>query len=169
MDPQGNAQHDDYIVQWQERSWIYEGVITTLTDEVKAMIAPWHETIALDGIVLLFVLIQEYASMMNKALIIAYDELCEENLKLSKFGNNIKKMTNHIRGSSWLIQACSEQVSRQTFIIIFEQLTAYRNPDFQRMFGAFYEQWRNRAGKGYELTLNQLLAKADSEYTHLIH
>ena len=59
MDPQGNAQHDDYIAQWQERSWICEGVITTLTDEVKATIAPWRETIALDGIVLLFVLIQE--------------------------------------------------------------------------------------------------------------
>ena len=131
MDPQGNAQHDDYIVQWQERSWIYEGVITTLTDEVKATIAPWRETIALDGIVLLFVLIQEYASMTNEALIIAYEELREENLKLSKFGNDVKKMTNHIRGSSRLIQACGEQVSRQTFIIIFEQLTAYRNPDFQ--------------------------------------
>ena len=96
MDPQGNAQHDDYIVQWQERSWIYEGVITTLTDEVKAMIAPWRETIVLDGIVLLFVLIQEYASMTNEALIIAYDELREENLKVCKFGNNVKKMMNHI-------------------------------------------------------------------------
>jgi len=169
MDPQGRAQHDDYIAQWQEWSWIYEGVITTLTDEVKATIAPWRETIVLDRIVLLFVLIQEYASMMNEALIIAYEELREENLKLSKFGNDVKKMTNHIRGSSRLIQACGEQVSRQTFIIIFKQLTAYRNPDFQWMFGAFYEQWRNRAGEGYELTLNQLLTKADSKYTHLVH
>ena len=49
FDAQGNAKHDDYITQWQERSWIYEGITKTLTDEVKAMIA-------LDGIVLLFVL-----------------------------------------------------------------------------------------------------------------
>ena len=81
------------------------------------MITPWHEPIALNGIIQLFVLIQEYASTMNKALIIAYDKLCEENLKLSKFGNNDKKMMNHIQGSSQLIQACGEQVSRQTFII----------------------------------------------------
>jgi len=140
LDPQGNVQHDDYIAQWQEQSWIYEGIITTLTDEVKAMITPWCETIVLDGIILLFVLIQEYASTMNEALIITYDELRKENLKLSKFGNNVKKMMNHIWGSSWLIQACGKQVSRQTFIIIFEQLTAYKNPDFQWMFSAFYEQ-----------------------------
>ena len=36
------------------------------------------------------------------------------------------------------------------------------------MFGVFYEQWRNRAGEGFELTLNQLLTKADSEYTRLV-
>ena len=36
------------------------------------------------------------------------------------------------------------------------------------MFGVFYEQWRNRAGEGFELMLNQLLAIANSEYTHLV-
>ena len=124
------------------------------------MITPWHDTIALDRIALLLVLIQEYTSTMNEALIITYNKLQEENLKLSKFGNNDKKMMNHIQGSSQLIQACGEQVSRQTFIIIFKQLTAYKNADFQQMFSAFYEQWGNQAGKGFELMLNQLLAKS---------
>ena len=36
------------------------------------------------------------------------------------------------------------------------------------MFGTFYEQWRNQAGKGYQFSLNQLLSRADSEYTHLV-
>ena len=78
-------------------------------------------------------------------------------------------MMNLIQGSSWLIQAICEQVCRQTFIIIFKQLTAYKNLDFQWMFGACYEQWQNWAGEGFELTLNQHLTKANSEYTHLVH
>jgi len=57
LDPQGNAKHNDFIAQWQEQSLIYKGITKTLTDEVKAMVAPWRETIALDGIILLFVLI----------------------------------------------------------------------------------------------------------------
>jgi len=75
LNPQGNAKHDDYITQWQEPSWIYKGITKTLTDEVKAMIAPWHKAIAPAGIILHFVPIQEYASTMNEALIIAYKEL----------------------------------------------------------------------------------------------
>ena len=105
---------------------------------------------------------------MNEVLIITYEELHKENIKLSKFGNDVKKMINHIQCSSHLIQECSKQVSRQTFIILFRQLTAYKTPDFQCMFGAFYEQLRNQSGKGFELSLNQLFTKANSEYTHLI-
>ena len=40
LDPQGNMKHDDYIMQWQEQSCIYEGITKTLTNEVKATIAP---------------------------------------------------------------------------------------------------------------------------------
>ena len=58
LDPQGNAKHNDYIAQWQEQSWIYEGITNTLTD-----------------IILLFILIQEYAPTMNKVLIIMHNEL----------------------------------------------------------------------------------------------
>ena len=119
----GITQHDEYIMQWQEQSWIYEAVIKMLSNKVKATIAPWHETIALDGIILLFILIQEYNSTMNGALILVYDDLQEENTKLSKFGNDIKKMMNHIHGSAHLIQACGEQISRQMFSILFEQLS----------------------------------------------
>ena len=36
------------------------------------------------------------------------------------------------------------------------------------IFGTLYEQWRNWAGEGYELLLNQLLSKADSESTCLV-
>ena len=131
MDAQGTIPHDKYIAQWQEQSWIYKAVIKMLTNKVKATIAPWHETITLDGIILLFILIQEYALTTNEALILAYDDLQEENIKLSKFGNNVKKMVNHIHGSACLIQACGKHISRQTFIILFEQLTTYQNVDFQ--------------------------------------
>ena len=60
------------------------------------MITPWHDTNAFDRIALLLVLIQEYTSTMNEALIITYNKLQEENLKLSKFGDDVKKMKNHI-------------------------------------------------------------------------
>ena len=66
-DALGNILHDEYIAQWQERSWIYEAIVNSLNDEVKAMTTPWHDSIMLDGIVLLFVLIQEYAVTTNEA------------------------------------------------------------------------------------------------------
>jgi len=67
---------------------------------------------------------------MNDALITAYNELHEENIKLSKLQNDVKKMMTHIWGLSCLIQAYGKQNSRKMFKITFEQLMAYKNPDF---------------------------------------
>ena len=106
-------------------SCIYGALIKLLTNEVKATITPWYDAITLDSIILFFILIQEYASTMNEAMNIVYDGLCEEDIKLSKFNYDIKKMTNHICGAACLIQACGKQISRQTFIILFEQLAKH--------------------------------------------
>ena len=114
-DAQGNILHDNCIAQWQEHSWIYKAIVKSLNDNVKATIAPWHDSIALDEIILFFVLIQGYVATSNDALIIMYDQLREENNKLSKFDNDVKNMVAQNRGSSRLIQACGEQVSRQMF------------------------------------------------------
>jgi hypothetical protein len=63
--------------------------------------------------------------------------------------------------------SAGHQLTNQHFILIFSALKEVEQDEFKLIIMKMYEEWRIGKGEGANITVIQLLAKADSEYKRL--
>jgi hypothetical protein len=103
----------------------------------------------------------------KEAIIAAEQQLSKEKLSLENFNHDIQKFTTHVRTYIRQIMSAGIQPTNQHFILIFSALKEVEQDEFKLIIMKMYEEWRVGKGEGANITVIQLLAKADSEYKRL--
>lgn len=163
--------HNPNVAIHQERGWIHAAVKQIVGKDERAAMRVYKDTIASDGIALIYCLHRKYVSTTKEALIIAENNLTTTALQLKSpdFDTDVKKWTAHIRKNVRILVAGGQAPSTQTIIAIYSELSSVENDDFKRIFGQMYDDWRmerpNTDGHTYSIT--QVLAKADQEFARV--
>jgi hypothetical protein len=121
-----------------------------------------------DGVLLFYVFLRENVGFTNEAIIAAEQQLTKEKLALTNFQFDIFKFTTHVRTYVRQIIGAGQQPTKQHFILVFSALKDVEEEEFKLIIMKLYEEWRSGKGDGANLTMLQLLAKADSNYKRLL-
>jgi hypothetical protein len=103
----------------------------------------------------------------KEAIIAAEQQLSKDKLALENFNFDILKFTTHVRTYIRQIMSAGNQPTNQHYILIFSALKEVEQDEFKLIIMKLYEGWRTGQGEGADITVLQLLAKADSEYKRL--
>jgi hypothetical protein len=151
----------------QHHMWISELLHNSWTSNVIADMSAFEEEIQEDGVILFYVFLREHIGFTNEAIIAAEAQLTKEKLALENFQFNILKFTTHVRTYIRQIMGAGQQPTKQHFIFVFSALKEVEEEEFKLIIMKLYQEWRSGTGDGANLTMLQLLARADFEYKRL--
>ncbi len=138
------------------------------TSTVASEMNAFDEETQGDGVLLFYVFLRENVGFTNEAIIAAEQHLTKGRFALENFQFDIFKFTTHVRTYIRQIIGAGQQPTKQHFIQVFSALKEAEEAEFNLIIVKLYQEWRSGKGDGAKLTLLQLLAKADSEYKHLV-
>jgi hypothetical protein len=153
-----SKQHSMWIAELLENSW---------SDNVITDMSAFEEETKGDGILLFYVFLREYMGYSKEAIIAAEQQLTKEKLSLEHFDHDISKFTAYTRTYLRRIINAGSPVTNQHFILIFSALKESLEDEFKLIIMQLYDGWRKGQGEGANITIMQLLARADSEYKRL--
>jgi hypothetical protein len=148
--------------------WIAELLDNSWSDQVTSDMSAFEEETKGDGTLLFYIFLWEHLGYTKEAIIAAEQQLTKEKLALDNFDHGITKFSAHARTYIRQIINAGSPVTNQHFIIIFSALKESAEDEFKLIIMQLYEGWRKVTGDGANLTILQLLAKADSEYKRLL-
>jgi hypothetical protein len=148
----------------QHRAWIAEMLRNSWTSSVASEMNAFDEETQGDGVLLFYIFLCENVGFTNEAIIAAEQHLTKEQLALENFQFDIFKFTTHVRTYIRQIIGAGQQPTKQHFILVFSTLKEVEEAEFNLIIMKLYQEWRSGKGEGSNLTMLQLLAKADSEY-----
>jgi hypothetical protein len=151
-------QHSMWIAELLENSW---------ADNVMSDMSAFDEETKGDGILLFYVFLREYMGYSKEAIIAAEQQLTKEKLSLEHFDHDISKFTAYARTYLRRIINAGSPITNQHFILIFSALKESLEDEFKLIIMQLYDSWHRGQGEGANITIMQLLAKADSEYKQL--
>ncbi len=154
-----SKQHSMWIAELLENSW---------SDQVTSDMSTFEEETLGDGILLFYVFLREHVGYTKEAKIAAEQQLMKEKLALENFQFDINKFTLHARLYLHQIMNAGSPITNQHFILIFSALKETFEDEFKLTMMRLYEGWRTGKGEGANITIIQLLARADSEYKRLV-
>ncbi len=152
----------------QHRTWIADLLWNSWTSNVASEMNAFDEETQGDGVLLFYVFLRENVGFTNEAIIAAEQQLTKEKLALTNFQFDIFKFTTHVRTYVRQIIGAGQQPTKQHFILVFSALKDVEEEEFKLIIMKLYEEWRSGKGDGANLTMLQLLAKADSNYKRLL-
>jgi hypothetical protein len=152
----------------QHSMWIAELLDNSWSDQVTSDMSAFEEETMGDGILLFYVFLREHVGYTKEAIIAAEQQLTKEKLALDNFQHDIGKFTAHVRLHIRQIMNAGSPVTNQHFILVFSALKESTEDEFKLTIMRLYESWRTGTGDGANLTIIQLLARADSEYKRLV-
>jgi hypothetical protein len=148
----------------QHLMWISELLDNSWSDSVTTEMNAFEEETKGDGILQWYVFLRENMGQTKEAIIAAEQQLTKEKLALENFNFDIQKFTTHVRTYIRQIMSAGLQPTNQHFILIFSALKEVEQDEFKLTIMKLYENWRTGQGDGANITVIQLLARADSEY-----
>lgn len=152
----------------QHSMWIAELLDNSWSDHITSDMSAFEEETLGDGILLFYVFLREHVGYTKEAIIAAEQQLMKEKLALENFQFDINKFTSH----AWLylrqIMNAGSPITNQHFILIFSALKETTEYEFKLTMMRLYEGWCTCKGEGANITIFQLLARADSEYKRLV-
>ena len=151
----------------QHSMWISELLDNSWSDTVTAEMNAFEEETKGDGILQWYIFLRENMGQTKEAIIAAEQQLSKDKLALENFNFDIQKFTTHVRTYIRQIMSAGHQPTNQHFILIFSALKEAEQDEFKLIIMKLYEEWRIGQGEGANITVIQLLAKADSEYKRL--
>jgi hypothetical protein len=151
----------------QHSMWISELLDNSWSDSVAAEMNAFEEETKGDGILQWYIFLRENMGQTKEAIIAAEQQLSKEKLALENFNHDIQKFTTHVRTYIRQIMSAGIQPTNQHFILIFSALKEVEQDEFKMIIMKLYEGWRTGQGEGANISIIQLLAKADSEYKRL--
>jgi hypothetical protein len=122
-----------------------------------------------DGILLFYIFLREYVGYTKEAVIAAEQQLTKEKLALENFNHDITKFTSHVHTHIRKIMNASSPVTNQHFILVFSALKESEEDEFKLIIMQLYEGWRTGKSEGADISMLQLLARANTEYKRLLH
>jgi hypothetical protein len=152
----------------QHSMWIAELLDNSWSDSVTSDMSAFEEETKGDGILLFYVFLREYMGYTKEAIIVAEQQLTKEKLALENFDYDITKFTLHARTYLCRIMNAGSPITNQHFILIFSALKEAHEDEFKLIIMQLYDNWRKGQGEGANITIMQILAKADSEYKRLL-
>jgi hypothetical protein len=144
--------------------WISELLDNSWSDTVTAEMNAFEEETKGDGILQWYLFLRENMGQTKEAIIAAEQQLSKDKLALENFNFDILKFTTHVRTYIRQIMSAGNQPTNQHYILIFSALKEVEQDEFKLIIMKLYEGWRTGQGEGADITVLQLLAKADSEY-----
>jgi hypothetical protein len=151
----------------QHSMWISELLDNSWSDSVAAEMNAFEEETKGDGILQWYIFLRENMGQTKEAIIAAEQQLSKEKLALENFNHDIQKFTTHVRTYIRQIMSAGIQPTNQHFILIFSALKEVEQDEFKMIIMKLYEGWRTGQSEGANISIIQLLAKADSEYKRL--
>lgn len=147
--------------------WIAELLDNSWSDSVIAEMNAFEEDTKGDGIPQFYVCLRKNIGHTKEAIIAAEQQLSKDKLALENFNHDINKFTTHVRTYIRQIMSTGLQPTNQHFILIFSSLKEVEQDEFKLTIMKLYEGWRTGSGEGSNITILQLLARANSEYKRL--
>ena len=135
----------------------------SITKELKAQLAIYSDLYKKDGVVFFKLICDLTLPQTREALIKCKLSLQNDNLKLSRFGYDIKELGKYVKMNVNHILACGGQTTDDLIITLFQVYNQAPNEEFCRELGNAYSKWK----VGEEISLNLLLLKAENEYQRL--
>jgi hypothetical protein len=155
------------VASKQHAMWIAELLDNSLSKTVATEMNAFKEETKGDGILQFYVFLRENIGHSKEAIIAAEQQLSKDKLALDNFNYDIHKFTTHVRTYIRQIMSAGLQPTNYHFILIFAYLKEVEQDAFKLTIMKLYEGWHTGSGTGANITVLQLLARANSEYKRL--